>query len=107
MQTHKTICGIALAATEVISAPIAVAGARIPKKPELWWRGFGLNMGRGNFNSSPYTSISRRLGQKLGHEEIGRAFGRSKIVHAVKGAFVVAVLVEAGISIKCGLDCSN
>jgi len=104
--THKCVAGKILTVTEAVTGSISVAASRVPKNPTKFLTGFGKITPRsGFFGSTPYTSISRLLGRVIGAEELGKAFGRAKVVALAKGAFVVTAVVEAGVSITCGWRC--
>ena len=99
VETHKCVGGKILTVTEVVSGALSLPGITIPKLPGQIVNPFDLNRG-----------LLRALARKFGWrkaEMIIRALSRNgKLMAGAKGAFVAAMLAEAGISMSCGFSCS-
>ena len=100
IETHECIGGIILTATEFISGTMSLPGVKIPKLPGQVVDPFDLNRGM-------LRALARKVGWRKA-ELLIRSLSRNRALMAgAKGSFVAAMLVEAGISAKCGYSCGK
>ncbi len=98
-ETHSTVCGKLLLITEAFSFSTSALVPRYSKSPHEI---FSFKHPYKN----PFHEFCRNRGWK-GCTQFFRNLGRGNLIKVAKGGLVITALIEAGISIKCGYDCSE
>jgi len=96
--THSTVCGKLLVATEVVSGAVSLPGVTIPKLPGQVVNPLDLNRGL-------LRALARKFGMRRAELMIRQLSRNGKLMGAAKGGVVATALIEAGISINCGISC--
>ena len=100
VETHKCVGGKLLTATEVISGVASLPGVSIPKLPNEIVNPFDVNKGL-------LRDLARRFGWRQAELMI-RSLSRNRaLMIGAKGTFVTTMIVEMGISMKCGYSCGK